>query len=225
MSEIKERFDAVSRQYDAQRRKLIPCFDDFYGVCVAAASVDKFHPRILDVGAGTGLLTSFLIGRYPDASYTLIDFSDKMLDVARERFGDDLRIRYLVGDYAGCDFAGDYDIIASALSIHHLPDADKRTFYRKCFGMLNPGGIFINADQVRGETSYIEDLNKSMWRRYVESGGLSPEEIEACYRRVRLDKEAGLAEQLGWLGEAGFCDVACLYKYFHFAVLFGRKRG
>jgi tRNA (cmo5U34)-methyltransferase len=33
-----------------------------------------------------------------------------------------------------------------------------------------------------------------------------------------------LAEQLNWLKESGFKDVDCIYKYFNFVVLFGRKK-
>lgn len=223
MSRIEERFSAVSKEYDAQRRMFIPCYDDFYGVCVSAASADTRNPDILDVGAGTGLLSAFLMERYPDASYTLIDLSDQMLKIAGERFDGNSNVSYITADYTQYDFAGTYDIIASALSIHHLADADKRAFYRKCHAMLKKGGVFLNADQVKGETPHIEDMNKAAWRWSIESSGLSREEIDAGYERIKLDREARLDEQIEWMKEAGFRDAACLYKYYHFAVLFGRK--
>ena len=224
MNRIEERFSAVSKEYEAQRRMFIPCYDDFYGVCVSAASVGVQNPAILDVGAGTGLLSAFLMKRYPEASYTLIDLSDKMLDIARERFSGNNNITHITADYTGYAF-GTYDIIASALSIHHLTDTEKMAFYRKDFQALNNGGVFVNADQVKGETPYVEDMNKAAWRRYIESSGLSREEIDAGYERVKLDKEAKLDEQIGWLKKAGFQDVSCLYKYYHFAVIYGQKAG
>ncbi|WP_197073967.1 MULTISPECIES: hypothetical protein [unclassified Methanosarcina] len=51
------------------------------------------------------------------------------------------------------------------------------------------------------------------------------EEILAGYERVKLDKDTCLDKQLDWLKEAGFCDVSCIYKYYQFAVIFGRKTG
>ncbi|AAM05140.1 class I SAM-dependent methyltransferase [Methanosarcina acetivorans] len=223
MSEIQQKFDAISKKYDEQRRKFIPCFDDFYGATVSVASVYTENPSILDIGAGTGLLSAFLMKRYPEASFTLIDISEKMLDMAKDRFGKNSNIKYIAADYSKYDFADKYDIVISALSIHHLEDEEKEELYKKSYSILKENGIFINADQVHGETPFIEKLNKTTWRQYVETSGLSEEEILAGYERVKLDKDTSLSQQLDWLKEAGFRDVSCVYKYYQFAVMFGRK--
>lgn len=223
MREIQRKFDAVSRKYDEQRQRFIPCFGDFYGVSVSVASVDMENPDILDVGAGTGLLSAFLMERYPDASFTLIDISEKMLDMAKDRFKGNSNVKYIAADYSKYDFAEKYDMVVSALSIHHLKDEEKKELYKKSYSILNENGIFINADQVHGETPFIEKLNKTTWRQHVEKSGLTEEEIMAGYERTMLDKDSKLDQQLDWLKEAGFCDVSCIYKYYQFAVMFGRK--
>lgn len=89
--------------------------------------------------------------------------------------------------------------------------------------MLNTNGMFINSDQFLGETSYIENLNKKFWKAEVENSNLSQEEILSCYERIKLDKEATLEQNLNWLKESGFSDISCVYKYYHFGVIFGRK--
>ncbi|WP_440944863.1 class I SAM-dependent methyltransferase [Methanosarcina sp. T3] len=223
MSEIQQKFDAISKKYDEQRRKFIPCFDDFYGATVSVASVEAENPAILDIGAGTGLLAAFMMERYPEASFTLIDISEKMLDMAKGRFGNNSNVKYIAADYSKYDFVDKYDIVISALSIHHLEDEEKKELYKKSYSILKENGIFINADQVHGETPFIENLNKTTWRRYVETSGLPEEEILAGYERVKLDRDTSLDRQLDWLKETGFCDVSCIYKYYQFAVMFGRK--
>lgn len=223
MSEIQRKFDDISKKYDEQRKKFIPCFDDFYGISVSVASADTETPRILDVGAGTGLLSEFLMERYPKASFTLIDISERMLDIAKNRFGSSSNIKYVIADYSKYDFVEKYDLVVSALSIHHLEDEEKKEFYKKSYSILKQNGIFINADQVYGETPFIENLNKTIWKQYIESSGLPKEEILAGYERIKLDKESKLDQQIDWLKEIGFCDVSCIYKFYQFAVMFGRK--
>ena len=223
MNEIQKKFDDISKKYDEQRRKFIPCFDDFYGMLVSVASVNTENPKILDIGAGTGLLSAFLMKRYPKASFTLIDISEKMLDMAKDRFRGNLNVEFIVADYSKFFFIKKYDMVVSALSIHHLEDKEKKDIYKKSYSLLKQNGIIINADQVYGETTFIENLNKRVWRHYIENSGLSKEEILAGYERIKLDKESTLDQQINWLKEVGFCDVSCIYKYYHFAVMFGRK--
>ncbi len=223
MSEIQRKFDDISKKYDEQRKRFVPCFDDFYGVSVSVASVDKENPDILDIGAGTGLLSGFLMEKYPKASLTLIDLSKKMLDIATDRFISNSNVNYIIGDYSKYDFVEKYDLVVSALSIHHLEDEEKKEFYKKSYSLLKQSGIFINADLVSGETPFIENLNKTTWKQYIENSGLPDEEILAGYERTKLDKESKLDQQIDWLKEIGFCDVSCVYKFYNFAVMFGRK--
>jgi len=59
--------------YDAERRRLIPCFDEFYGV--ASELVVRFgadSPRILDLGAGRGILSAAIAECVPMAQFHLL---------------------------------------------------------------------------------------------------------------------------------------------------------
>ena len=86
LEEIQNQFNAVSEKYDRQRRFLIPCFDDFYGTALALSENVPAVKSILDVGAGTGLMSAFFHEKYPEAKITLVDISKEMLKKAEERF-------------------------------------------------------------------------------------------------------------------------------------------
>lgn len=177
----------------------------------------------MDIGSGTGLFSSFILNKYPDAKTTLIDISEKMINIAKERFSNLANITYIIDDYTSYEFDNKFDIIVSSLSIHHLTDIEKKSLYKRIYELLNNGGIFVNADQVLGHTPSLETLYKNDWKSKVENSGLTEEEIHSAYERTKLDKMSTLEEQLNWLEESGFKDVDCIYKYFNFVVIYGRK--
>ncbi|KGK88365.1 methyltransferase [Desulfosporosinus sp. HMP52] len=222
-NEVKVKFNENASQYDGQRKKLIPCFDDFYSIAVSIAKTNTNNPDILDIGAGTGLLSSLILEKFPDANITLIDLSEKMLEAAKERFKDNPNFTYIIDDYTIYKFDKKFDVVISSLSIHHLSGDEKKQLYHNIYSILNKDGVFINADQVLGGTPFIESLYKSDWRYKVENSDLSKEEILSAYERTKLDKMSTLEDQVNWLKDSGFLDVDCVYKYFNFVVLFGRK--
>ena len=213
----------MAQQYDRQRKKLIPCFDDFYQIAADVAKLENDTPDVLDLGAGTGLFSSFIVRKYPKARLTLIDLSEGMLDIAKTRFHGRPDVRYIVGDYTKFEFRERFDLVISSLSIHHLTDAEKKELYRNVFSILKNNGIFMNADQVLGSTEFLDSLYRSEWKHYVEHSGLDRKEILAAYERTRLDKMTTLERQIQWLNEIGFSDADCIYKYYNFVVMFARK--
>lgn len=222
-SDVRKRYNDNASQYDSQRKKIIPCFDDFYSIAVSIIETNNVRSDILDIGAGTGLLSSFILEKIPDANITLIDISKKMIEAAKSRFKDRPTVTYIIDDYTKYQFGEKYDIVVSSLSIHHLTDKEKRQLYTSIYSILNQNGLFINADLVLGSTPAIEALYQRDLKYKVESSGLSKEEIQSVYERAKLDKTATLEGQINWLKEIGFSDVDCVYKYYNFAVIFGRK--
>ena len=224
MKDIREAFDAIAMGYDMQRMWVIPDLSGFYGTAVWAAECPGVKPVILDIGAGTGLLSAMILQKFPEASLSLMDLSENMLSMARQRFADCDNIWYIVSDYITADFGGPYDLICSALSIHHLSDNGKRHLFEKIYRTLKPGGMFVNADQIAAESPHLELRYRKYWDGFIRSGPLTDaEKQEVMRRRDTLDRNAKLSTQLAWLSDCGFSSVDIVYKNRTFVVIAAEK--
>ncbi|KIL99245.1 tRNA (uridine-5-oxyacetic acid methyl ester) 34 synthase [Paramagnetospirillum magnetotacticum MS-1] len=220
---IEAAFNRAAQSYDGLRRQLVPCFDDFYGATLDLVS--EFAPgraRILDLGAGTGLLSALVAERLPDAHLVLTDLAEAMLDKARARFArHSAPVEFRVMSHLDLAEEGGYDVVMSALSIHHLEDDGKQAVYAAMARATRPGGLVVNADQVAGDTPEMEARYWTHWHEAVQRAGIPAEEIAAAIERQTLDRRTPLAPQLDWLRLAGLAQVECRYKNVSFAVMAG----
>jgi tRNA (cmo5U34)-methyltransferase len=207
--------------YDSERRRLVPCFEDFYGtVGELVARFCPDSPRILDLGAGTGLLSATIVQRVPTAKFHLLDASPDMLQKASFRLSGhqfQMSVQSLDSELPPGSFHG----IVSALAIHHLADAGKRALYSRILSSLTPGGIFINAEQVSGTSRRVQELFETVHLDRARALGSSDAEIAGAIQRMSYDQCATLSDQLQWLTALGFVDVDCFYRSFRFAVFGG----
>jgi tRNA (cmo5U34)-methyltransferase len=217
-----EIFERHAAGYDAERRRLIPPIDAFYGAAVGALGLaGRPVRRVLDLGAGTGWLARAVRAAHPDAELTLLDGSAAMLEQARAALGEDAT--YVTGDLAAPLPAGPWDAIVSALAIHHLDDADKRDLFARAHAALAAGGVFVDAEQVSGPTALFDEAYATWHERSAAALGATAQEWAAARERMRADRLAPLEDQLAWLREAGFADADCLFKDHGFAVLVARR--
>jgi tRNA (cmo5U34)-methyltransferase len=218
-------FERHAADYDAQRRRLIPPFDAFYGTAVAA--LDLAAPpvrRVLDLGAGTGMLAARVAAAHPEAEVVLLDGSPAMLEQARATLGD-RAAAYVTADLTDPLPPGPWTAVVSALAIHHLDDAAKRALLQAVHAELAPGGVFVNAEQVAGPTAFFDDRYRAWHEAQARAAGSTAEEWAAAVDRMRLDRWASVEHQLAWLRDAGFADADCLFKDHRFAVLAARRAG
>lgn len=224
---VEEAFGKYALVYDGTRRKFIPCFDEFYGVALRLLPPGMNAPRILDLGAGTGLMSAMVMEAFPGARLILADISDAMLDQARERFaqgaGTGHPPEFRVLDYTRDLPRGPFDAVVSALSVHHLSHDQKAGLFRRIHDCLKPGGIFINADQALGETEEMDAFYRECWFERVERAGVTAEEMAGARERMKEDRMSTLADQLVWLARSGFVRVNCWYKWYNFVVYSGTK--
>ena len=193
----------------------------------------------LDLGSGSGLLAIAILTRHPEAKATLVDFSEPMMDAARDLLGEDTILpSFVLADLGSPDWvqavAGDapYDAIVSGFAIHHLPNERKSSLYREVLPLLRPGAFFINVEHVASASPWVEQV----WDdAIIDSLAEYNERQRTGKQRAAIEKEyrerpdananvlAPVSEQLAWLRDVGFTDVDCFFKYFELAVIGGRR--
>ena len=173
------------------------------------------------MGAGTGILSQFLLEKYPNAEIVLIDLAEEMLKEAEKRFEGNDNISFICDDYITHEFNTKFDIIISSLSIHHLTGTEKKVLIEKYYDLLNDGGNFVNADQVLNPNKGVEDYFKSKLDEHI--GEISEKAYGEAKIRRTYDKPSSVDFQLECLKNAGFDRVGIPYKYYVFAVFWAKK--
>lgn len=218
--DIKSQFNLIADEYDGNRRKFIPCFDDFYRQTTDLIASNRAEPKqIIDLGAGTGLLTYFWYQKYPNSKYLLMDIADEMLNVARKRFLGIENVAYQTANYVDGLPKNGFDAAISALSVHHLENADKARLFSKIHDALPDGGLFVNYDQFCAGQAEMNDWFDQYWESQLAGSGLTDKDIALWKERRKLDRECSVEDEIRMLRDSGFKVVQCVYSYHKFSVI------
>jgi SAM-dependent methyltransferase len=111
---------------------------------LAADTVGSYEsPRVLDVGCGSGRIGEFVL-EAGAVSYLGIDFSEPMIDLARDRlqrFGE--RVELALGDFIETPFEGSFDVVLALGFFDYIPDAGR--FSRRMAELCAPGGCMVGS--------------------------------------------------------------------------------
>ncbi len=102
---------------------------------------------LLDAGCGTAPMLSLLTARYPNAHFTGIDLTPKMIEVAKAKHLPNTT--FVCGDCENLPFdANSFDVIICSQSFHHYPKP--LDFFRSVERCLRPNGRLILRDMTMG---------------------------------------------------------------------------
>src|SRR5262249_18368072 len=119
--------------------------------------------RVLDLGAGTGLLSRMVAEAHPEARLVLVDGAAEMLEHAERALGDRIEATH-VQDLADPLPEGPFDAVVSAFALHHVEAPVKAALYARTFEVLAPGAPLVNGEQVAGPPPELDAL----YRRWHE---------------------------------------------------------
>jgi len=190
------------------------------------AAVELIPPgttRLLDLGCGTGRLTSLCRAAVPGAHIACADPAPAMVEESRRKFVRDTDMSFTVA--AAEDLShfetNSFDVVISSFALHHIEIDRLPLAAAEIHRVLRPGGRFINADQycrVMGEPGSPErvldlfELLTAKARYYMMHAGLERMllQLDLLPRFIREDGEILTTTDV-WrevLTEAGFAAVS-----------------
>ncbi len=161
----------------------IPAYEQLQEAVAGACAQAPVPVRtMLELGTGTGETAGRVLRVQPDAALVGIDESRAMLDAAREALGAD-RATLTLARLEDPLPAGPFQLVFSALAVHHLDGPGKAALFERVAAVLPGGGRFVLGDLV------------------VPA---DPADVVTPIDDDGYDTPSTVADQLGWLEAAGF---------------------
>lgn len=226
MPDLKKHFNKEAEAFDKQVQKNIPCYNEMLTALINAIPNNKDSPKILDLGCGTGNITQKALNRFPEAEVTCLDLSENMIEIAKDKLSSYENIEYIVGDFTQMELNTKYDVVLSSLALHHIPnDEEKEAMYKDIYETLEKDGVFYNADVIKANSNYNEELNNKVAIQEMKENGVTDEEIaEHKGKRDANDIPTTLIKHIKMLENVGFKEIDVIWKHYSNAVYGGSKK-
>jgi ubiquinone/menaquinone biosynthesis C-methylase UbiE len=99
--------------------------------------------QVLDVGCGTG--TGMVPYIESGCTVSGVDISEAMLEKAKERIGDRGELRLVDGKRLPYP-KGHFDLVATSMVLHEIPEGERETFVTEMARVAKPGGRLMVID-------------------------------------------------------------------------------
>lgn len=186
------RFDQASLNWDQSQRR--NAMAEAVAAAIGEASPLKPDAHILDVGAGTGLLSEKIAGHV--GKITALDASAGMIEAflkKKERFA--CPVEAIRSDVAHFERPEAFEGIISSMALHHIPRTG--LFFEKLYAWLKPGGFIAVADLCPEDGSFHDGGNDGVHHFGFEKETLTQLAQAAGFASVRyeivhtIEKDAG----------------------------------
>ncbi|MBI5871122.1 MAG: methyltransferase domain-containing protein [Actinobacteria bacterium] len=160
--------------------------------------------HVLDVACGTGTLVGLLAScAGPDGRAVGLDFSEEMLEVARQKFIQMEQVEFVQGNAEEMPFEdASFDRVTASLAIHEMNRKGRENALAEIMRVLKPGGLVALADMRKPDT-----LKTKLGMRFVrlaETDTLTDMWSDGLYREMG---EAGFRELRRHISGRGFFEV------------------
>jgi tRNA (cmo5U34)-methyltransferase len=209
---------SVTSVFDDMIARSIPDYDSMRSIVESfAARFGADGGVLLDLGCSTGLSIKTFLNRA--RRIIGVEVSESMLDVVTEKFSSFMNVEILPLDLRmSFPDVRDVDVTLAIFTLQFIPVEHRRRVVRSVFEALRPGGAFIVAEKVLGDSAVSQAAFVDVYHGFKERQGYSREEVD----RKALALEGRLVpntahENTAMLRAAGFRDVECVWRWVNFA--------
>ncbi len=144
-------------RWDEQQRGYLPHREERFEVMLdlLEATTKTREPLVVDIGCGPGSLASRVLKRLPGANVVAVDNDPVLMQLGQAAHSQSpRRIRWIDADLRSPlwtqapGMPDQVDAVVSTTALHWLPSDRLAALYRQLAGLLRPGGIFINGDDM-----------------------------------------------------------------------------
>ena len=235
-----ERWDRQQEEFLPEREALFDALID-----VVEETAGRPDPLVVDLGCGLGSIGVRLLRRIPDATVVSVDADPLLIALGRAAYGDVRGLRFVTADLRRPDWTAELalgrpvDAVVSGTALHWLDPSALSAVYTAAAGMLRPGGVLVNCDELERDhaaTPVLARLDRSLltrekarrlapghgegWYDWWERVQAEPAFAPAVAERRRQgyegehhsDLSAGYAVHRGALREAGYAEVGTVWQ-------------
>lgn len=139
---------------------------------------------ILEIGCGTGILTTRLLTTFPGATIHATDISEGMIREAEKRTATSKRVKWLAGDFRDMKTPAKFDLVVSSSTLHWITPL-KKTF-RKAGNLMRKDGVIAFSMMLNGT---LAELHAT--RAKIAPGKKAAMQLPACREVLALLKQRG----------------------------------
>lgn len=221
MSFHSQRFGRAAETYSAHAEVQKKMGDILLGLLPEMTSGEAgTHPRILEMGCGTGLFTEKLIHRFPGSDFWITDASEKMLGVAQQKILEEKslehfsrlghlrhkgRVSFSILDASAdakiaevmqseIELSAPYDLAASNALVQWFPDLAKH--FRMTASLLAAEGLYLVSGFTQGNFPELNSLLQEPPFNYREFPGHSEDDVRLAASQADLKMESWHSEPL-----------------------------